>query len=281
MVDVQTITSSDLSTFKTTHKFLRFGEFDSVESYLAYRNLARDNGWPLYILGNGSNTLFAADRVKSLVIRNRMPRSIQPLGDDRYEIAAATPIIMVLKMCLNEDRDCFYYLSSVPAMIGGALAMNAGRGRDFNMTIYDFVESITYLDENDQQITLIADQVERDYRWTVFTGCQEKLILKAIFKFPVLGPSAQSPIRERVEYSKEVQDHSAGNCGSVFKQANFRILRWLRGFRLGPARYSPKTLNWILNRGQSSRWIRALIFIALLLHRIFRKRIALELIKVK
>lgn len=281
MADIQTITSNDLSTFKTTHQFLRYGEFDSVESFIDFRNLARQNHWPLYILGNGSNTLFARHRIQSLVIRNRMPRVLTPLGDDRFEISAATPIIMILKMCQSEDRDCFYYLSSVPAMTGGALAMNAGRGRHHQMSIYDFVESITYLDENDQQITLPVDQIKREYRWTPFTGCQDKLILKAIFRFPVLGPSAQSPIRERVEYSRREQDHSAGNCGSVFKSASFRILGWLRGFRLGPARYSPKTLNWILNRGKSSRWIVGLILIAQCLHRIVGRRAILELIKVK
>lgn len=277
---VAELQSDRLSHFRTQHRFLHYGEFESVAEFIAYRNWAHAHGLPLVIVGNGSNILFGRDEVQTLVLKNRLPRTITPLSDDTLEISSTVAIAPVLKWCGERNLDSFYYLASVPATIGGAIAMNAGRGREHHKSIFDYVQSVTYLD-GDEERTVIRDDLPVDYRQTPFTGLTDKLILKAVLTFPP-APANESAdaARERVMWSKENQDHSAPNCGSVFKQCNGRIMRRLRGVHFSTAAYSGKTYNWLLNHGQSSRPIVRLITLAQVLHRLFGQKAEVELIRV-
>src|SRR5690606_35299079 len=142
-----------------------------------------------------------------------------------------------------------YYLASVPATIGGALAMNAGKRRIDKKSIYDFVISVKYIDENNEIKVLKVEDMDIEFRRTVFTGCQEKFILGGLFKFPSKEFYEENPIKERVIWAKKYQDNVAPNCGSVFNKSNYYIMRLLRGFKIGKAQYSSKTQNWIKNEG--------------------------------
>lgn len=274
--------SDRLSTFRTEHRFLRFAEFRTVDEYRALRRWAAEHGLPVYILGNGSNTLFARREVRTVVLRNRLGRTFEQLDGNRLRVSSSIIISQVLKHCQKRRWDSCYYLASVPATIGGALAMNAGRGREHNKSIYDFVESVTFLD-GDEVRTLPASEIRREYRWTEFTGVQDRLIIECVMRFPDMpGDADVNAMLERVEWSKERQDHSAPNCGSVFKQCWFPLLRRLRGLTLGGgARFSPKTVNWILNRGKHPKHILRLIRLAQALHTVAGKRAKLELIEVR
>lgn len=278
MSDIRQIESERLSTFRTHHVFEHYAEFKTVEEFQQLVALAHQHRWKVYVLGNGSNTLFRHRHVRSLILHNRLPRYLNVLDEHRVEVSSSTPITTVLKHCEQRSLDSFYYLASVPATIGGALAMNAGRGKAHNMTIYDFVESITYVDGAGSHVLTPAD-MEITYRKTMFTGVHDRLIASAVLKFPALE-GAQGKIRERIDWSKDVQDHSSPNCGSVFREARHGLLSRLKGFRIGKARYSPKVGNWILNESKSSRSIRLLISTAKCLHLLRGSRAQLELIEV-
>lgn len=277
---IKSITNSNLSFYRTLHHFERYGEFNSVDQFSKYCSWAKANNTKLYILGNGSNTLFKNKKVKSLVVKNNLQKYITPIAENRFEVSSSTLVMDVLKYCYENSLDSFYYLASVPATIGGALAMNAGRGREYQLTIYDFVETITFFDnESDCIKTLEKEEIQRSYRETIFTGIHSRLILNATFKFiPVDFKS--NPLVERCKWSKKHQDHSAPNCGSVFKTADFRILNRLKGLSIGKACFSSKTTNWLLNTSSSSHSLTFLINIAKILHVIVGKKFELEVISV-
>ncbi|MFE1744300.1 hypothetical protein [Coleofasciculus sp. H7-2] len=158
--------------------------------------------------------------------------------------------------------------------------MNAGRGRQHQSTIYDFVESVTFFDFESNTIkTFGIEKIVKGYRETIFTGIHSCLILSAIFKFNQ-ATFDNNPITERCKWSKKFQDNSAPNCGSVFKLADHRILNRLRGLQIGGASFSSKTYNWILNKSIDSKSILILIKIAKFLHIINGKKAELELIVV-
>jgi UDP-N-acetylmuramate dehydrogenase len=277
---IKSITDSNLSFYRTIHHFEKYGEFHTIEQFHEYCKWAKANQVKVYILGNGSNTLFKGKRVKSLVLRNKLSKQIIPLPEHRLEVSSSTLVIDVLKYCYENSFDSFYYLSSVPATIGGALAMNAGRGRQYQLTIYDFVESVTFFDfETDCIKTLGKENIIKGYRETIFTGIQSRLILSAIFKFSHLHFEG-NPIAERCKWSKKYQDYSAPNCGSVFKTADHRILNRLQGLSIGKACFSAKTVNWISNTSSDSIPIIILITIAKILHFVRGKKAELEVIVV-
>ena len=278
---IKSIDTDSLSFYRTHHWFERYGEFFTLEDFVQYYGWAEENKVKMYILGNGSNTLFKSQKVRSLILKNKLAESMKPLDEGKFEISSSSLVIDVLKHCYSESLESFYYLASVPATVGGALAMNAGRGRQQGMTIYDFVESVTFFDFEENLIkTLSPDEIVKGYRQTIFTGIQNKLILSAVFKFKTISFS-QNPVSERRKWSKEFQDYSSPNCGSVFKLADYRILRKLQGLSAGKSSFSKKTTNWIVNRSESSSSIRILIAIAKALHFLLHKKSELEVIVVE
>ena len=280
---VEECSSDRLSMFRTQHRFLRYGEFSSVEGFLAYRDWAAAQQVPLYILGNGSNTLFVHRTVRTLVLRNRLEAWMRNLGEGRVEASSSLPIIAILKHCETHALDSFYFLASVPAQVGGALAMNAGGGT--GPTILDFVESVTFM-ERGQRATLRGDEIWRKHRQTMFTGVHDRLIVSAVFCFPA-RLIEQSEIRKRINWCHEHQDLSAPNCGSVFRVYHAPILRRFRG--LPPwgirwpvlrAQFSRKVNNWIICKSGRSWSVVLLIRMVQLVHRLFGKHAIPEVIEV-
>lgn len=279
-VDVRTLQTDRLSHFRTQHEFLHYGEATSVEQFIAFRRWADEKGLPLVIVGNGSNLLFLRKQVRALVIKNKLPRTLEEIDGKTLRVSSTVAISQVLNWCRKRELESCYYLASVPATIGGAIAMNAGRGRQHRQSIFDFVKSVTYLEGNEVK-TLPREEISVSYRQTPFTGQTSKLVLSVEFSFPPLRESDRDPGRERVAWSRENQDHSAPNCGSVFKESHWRIMTLLRGKRFHSAQYSPRTANWLLNHGDSPRPIVRLIRVAQLLHRLVGRRAVVELIQVE
>jgi UDP-N-acetylmuramate dehydrogenase len=275
----RSIISNALSTFRTKHIFRHFASFSSPDEFLAYRSWAREHRLPLYVLGKGSNVLFCRRRVRSLVLLNKLPRQLSPLPNDRFYISSSTGIGEVLRVCREQSRASFYYLASVPASIGGALTMNAGRGAHLHQTIYDFVESVTIL-ADDQPVTLSRSEIDLAYRWTPFLDRPETLVLGATFCFPPTQLE-NDPVAERLRYCKDVQDPTAPNCGSAFSVCDMRIMGRLRGLRLMGAAFSSKTNNWILNRSKSSLGVRSLLGVARALHWVRRRTCKVEYVCIR
>ncbi|MEM1165358.1 MAG: FAD-binding protein [Planctomycetota bacterium] len=275
-------TSDKLSGYRTAHRFRHYGEFRTLDEFKELRAWAKERSLPVYILGNGSNTFFAHSTVNSLVLVNKMPRVLEPIEGDpgHLRVSAATLIATILKHCRANSLDAPYYLASVPASVGGALAMNAGRGHEHNRTIYDFCETLTVLDEDDQLHTLKHTQVPRAYRTTPFTGVKPVLIVEATLRFESKHLEKDF-IAERVAWSKTYQDHRAPNCGSVFKRSHFPLLWKLRYLRYGKTRFSRKTLNWLLCESKSPTGLRVLIATVRIIHRLFGKKAVPEVIIVE
>lgn len=270
--------SDRLSTFRTHHQFERYAEFETVEQFRELCTLAEREGRRLLVLGNGSNVLFTRRRVRSLVAKNKLERVFEDLGGGRVRASSSVMISVILKHCRANGLDSFFYLASVPATVGGAIAMNAGRGRSYGKSIFDFVESVTWFEDGEVR-TAGAAEIPHEYRWTPFTGMTGRLVLEATFLFPPTEET-EDKIEERVLYTKEVQDHSLPNCGSVFKESKGGLMLRLRGVRLLGASYSRKTANWLLNESPSPRGLVLLIRVAKLLHRLIGRRAVVELIEV-
>ncbi len=241
-----TCESSQLSWYRTRHRFMHYGEFDTIERLQEYQKQASAQKLATYILGNGSNTLFSAPTVQTVILKNTFPRTIEALGNNRFRISSSVPLMQILRYCLKHNLESFYYLSSVPAQLGGALAMNAGRGKAFNLSIFDFVESVTYV-ENGLLTTLEKKDIHTDYRKTIFTGIQNCFIISAVLHFPARAHTQENPILERIHWAKEHQDHSLPNCGSVFSECNRHIMHMLKGKSYTNAKWSDKTANWLVN----------------------------------
>lgn len=284
MVDVKTLESDRLSTFRTRHRFLHFGEFETVEEFVEYRRWASERGLELFILANGSNTLFVRKKVRTLVVRNRLKPWMNDLGDGRIEASSSLPVMRILKFCEKHGFDSFYFLASVPATVGGAVAMNAGGGT--GPTVLDYAESVTFLDGETVK-AISAQSLARSHRMTQFTGIHDSLIVSVVFRFP-RRELKESEVHKRIQWCHDHQDLSAPNIGSVFRKYHGPILRKFRrippggiAYPLFRTQFSRKVNNWIISRSSSSWPIVFLIRVVQFVHRLFGRKAETELIEVR
>ena len=174
------------------------------------------------------------------------------------------------------------FLYSVPCSVGGALYMNAGRG-DKNLCIGNSVHWVECYNLYTHTIERLSQEdCNFSFRKSVFHD-KKRVILRACFVMDILPAcEIQRRIDERINYSKLYLDTNKPSCGSIFCIANSKIIKLLKGIRIGGACYSMKTNNWISNLGNAKYWqIVLLIYIAILLHKVlFRKyKIEVELWK--
>jgi UDP-N-acetylmuramate dehydrogenase len=271
----KTLDTDRLSWFRTQHKFLNYAEIKSVEDYNE-AILNRDGSSPLSMLGNGSNCLFARKKIRTFLIKNKLPKTIEWKGKNLLWVSSSVPLMLILKECQKKSLESFYYLSSVPATAGGAIAMNAGRGAQYKKTIFDFVKCVDVWTP-DGPISLASSEIYREHRHTVFLDHPDWFICGITFDFSTpLPPETLNPIAERVRYSQEAQDHSGPNCGSIFRVFHPKILSRLRGVGINGAIFSRKTNNWIINSSKSPRGVLLLICIARFFHFVFRKTCSVE-----
>lgn len=271
--------SDKLSYYRTMHEFCCYFEVKSLEDVKKVIISSKSIGRNIYVLGNGSNTLFAKKQISSLVVKNSLPREMRLIDDDVYCVSSSCSVQAVLNFCYDNSLQSFYYLSSVPATIGGAIAMNAGRGRKYGASILDFVQTVSYLDKNGDIRSLDVSRLNSEYRYTMFLDDFKGFIVSAEFRFPHMSKSVpeNNPIKERLEWASKYLDDRPRSCGSVFKVADFRLLGIVKGMRLFGAEFSKKTINWIVNSSSSSFGILACILVVKLLHLILFRKNSLEI----
>lgn len=273
--------SRKLSLYRTQHLFLHYIEIASEEAAIAAMVEVSTQASDYYILGNGSNTFFASKNIQTMILKNSLPREIADLGGDEFYVSSSTLVSEVLKYCFANQRNCFYYLSSVPAEVGGALAMNAGQGLAYGgASIMDFVKEVRFIRDG-EVCSEPPEKLSVSYRKTVFTGENNFFILGATFVFPKVDPFEENPIKARIAWAKASQDLSKPNCGTVFKTVNMKIFNRFRGLTLFGATYSKKTNNWIVNKSKSPLGIKCLIYLVIFCHKITFQKCETEVIRVR
>lgn len=277
------IESKSLSGFKTRHVFDHFAVFRSVDQYIALVAEARLKGFPVYILGKGSNTWFYGRRVRSAVLKNELPVVIDVVKEDaagaEVYISSTTPLMKALRFCEKKELEGFWFLASVPGNIGGAIAMNAG-GAPGHPTIFDFVETVSIFDGRKLSIVR-REEISTGHRKTEFTGVQAKLIVGATFRFKKSAGVGDS-ISERIRWYKANQDTTGPTLGTVFAEGNGYIFGALKRLRVGfrGAHYSAKWPNWIVCKSGSLIGIRLCVAIGWWAHKLLFSKCRVEMIRV-
>jgi UDP-N-acetylmuramate dehydrogenase len=169
------------------------------------------------------------------------------------------------------------YLFSLPASTGGCVCMNAGRAKEHNLSISDYVTSVEYFD-GEALKKIEKDKCEFSHRTSVFQK-PGKIITKVFFTFPYQEKEiTRRKVKERTDYVKIYQEPQKPSLGTIFSSVDKRIIRKVKGLRIGDAAYSKKTQNWISNLGNAKyRHVITLINIVKLISFFMRKKVKLEI----
>lgn len=211
-----------------------------------------------YLLGNGSNILFADEGFRGAVIdvsaeAAGMGLSIYQNADGDYISApAGLKLSELCKFALQHGYTGLEFAYGIPGTVGGAVYMNAGA---YGGEMKDVLVSVRYLTAEGESVEVPAEQLDLSYRHSIFEkngGC----ILSAKFR---LARGNAADIRSRMDdlmaRRKDKQPLDKPSAGSTFKRpvgafaAALIDQCGLRGYRHGGAAVSDKHCGFVVNLG--------------------------------
>lgn len=209
-----------------------------------------------YIIGGGSNLLINDEKVfENVILMKEFNDFIEEKGDGTYYIGASNKLQKVINKINEDGFGGIEYLYSVPGLIGGAVAMNAGRGKPYGVSISDYIIDVTvYI--NGKVKTINKEQCRFDYRNSIFRENSDYIILGCTFKFERKSKEESKRLKEeRIKLCKMVQDTSGYNFGSVFKVNDWKVMWFVRNISIVNKKgihFSKKTPNWMVNKGEGT-----------------------------
>ena len=243
-----------------------------------------DNPEIEFFIGGGSNLLIN-DRVFDGVISlKKFNDTILHIGNGQYSVGAAVKLAKLINTINEEGYGGIEYLCTVPGLVGGAVAMNAGTGIKESLSISDYILNIKVFDRDTGTIFFFEkEDCGFGHRQSVFKTCNRYIILEVQFVFkPQSKEVSQVLKKDKRAYSKYYHDYSAANFGSVFSVFDPTILKIVKRLGYGNSRgvhFSKKTLNWILKENNGNyQETRNLINKIIKAHRILRKKCKLEVV---
>lgn len=236
----------------------------------------------IYLLAGGSNLLINDEKIfKHVICLLEFNQSLE-IREDRTVYAGGSVRLQKFINILNQNGlGGIEYLYSVPGTVGGAIVMNAGRGKKYNQCISDYIIAVDVL-ENGKILTYKKEECQFSYRNSRFKN-QKGIVVGVHFQFKEDSVENLKRAKEaRIAFSRERQDHSGSNFGSVFCESSPKAMNLIKLIGLGnvgDVRFSKKTANWILNRGNAKfSDVMKMIERAKKVNRLFRKDAKLEVI---
>ena len=218
--------------------------------------LCRENGVRVYLLGNGSNTLFDDAGFDGAVIDMRGLSGMEgsDLDADAVRITAGAGQTLG-RLCSKAQTlglTGLEFACGIPGTVGGAVYMNAGA---YGGEMKDVLQSVRYLTQDGDIVEAEAAVLDLSYRHSIFEengGC----ILSAKFHLKRGDPNAiKARMNELMAKRVEKQPLDKPSAGSTFKRpvgafASALIDQCgLRGFRHGGAAVSEKHCGFVVNLG--------------------------------
>ena len=202
---------------------------------------------PVYVLGNGSNTLVADAGFAGVVLHLGQSFGEIIVEGTTVRVGGAAGLPVIARRSVEAGLRGFEWAVGVPGTLGGAVAMNAGgHGSDLAAAV---VEVTTMNLRSGEQTTRGAGEMEFAYRRSALRS--DEVVLSALLQLEPGDPEAgRERLREIVRWRREHQPGGA-NCGSVFRNppgdSAGRLVEaaGLRGHRHGSAEVSKKHANFI------------------------------------
>ncbi len=251
--DEQMIKCSNIDSSQMTsmHAQSRIENLFEVESVMELARLVAEQK-NFYLLGGGSNTVFAGNPVKTPVIKlGKCFEGMRMIGEKTIYVGAATSTTRLLKLSIEKGLSGLEFLWGIPGQIGGAIFMNAGAQ---GQGILDAVSSIDVIDKTGAYSIDVSD-LDSGYR---LSGLEHDTVI--IGAHLDLQPSTTAQVKENIERMRQARANQPKgySCGCIFKNppqdSAGRLIdaAGLKGLRIGDAHISEKHANFIINDGGAS-----------------------------
>ena len=215
--------------------------------------LCKAQGVRYYLLGNGSNILFADEGYDGAVLDISSMQDTVEVHGTQLTAGAGVRLSALCKTALEHGLTGLEFAYGIPGTVGGAVYMNAGA---YGNELKDVLESVTFLDSDLQLRTLPAADLAMGYRTSIFEQNPDWCILSAtVVLHRGDGAAVLARMQELLGKRREKQPLEWPSAGSTFKrpQGAFagKLIEdcGLRGFTVGGAQISEKHCGFVINRG--------------------------------
>ncbi|HET8985971.1 MAG TPA: UDP-N-acetylmuramate dehydrogenase [Trueperaceae bacterium] len=243
---VHTVRLSDLTTLKVGGP-AEVWEVEDVAGLVA----ATEE--PYRVIGGGSNLLVSDEGVDERVVR--LGRSYNDVrnyaGEQDVWLGAATPLPGLVRRAQKAGMSGLEGLLGVPAVLGGAVAMNAGtRFGEMSDTLHE-VELFV----NGELERVPADDLDLSYRHATLP--EGAVVTRARLRFTPSDPATVEATMAKVDAARAGQP-KVKSAGCAFKNPHGdsagRLIdaAGLKGMRRGDAMVALEHGNFILNLGSAT-----------------------------
>ena len=239
-------------TFKIGGPAQLFVQPQTEQQLCSAAALCKEQAVRYYLLGNGSNILFADEGFAGVVI------DISALGSDiavegnMLTAGAGVRLVALCRAALEHGLSGLEFAYGIPGTVGGAVYMNAGA---YGGEMKNVLTVVRYLTAEGKVVQASAAELDLSYRHSIFEengGC----ILSAQF---ALQPGNAADIRAKMDElmakRADKQPLDKPSAGSTFKRPAGAFAAalidqcGLRGFRHGGAAVSDKHCGFVVNLG--------------------------------
>lgn len=248
------------STFRIGGKADFFFEAQNLNELRQAIIFALDQGLLFYIIGGGSNILFADEGYRGLIIKNASKRI--SFFSESYEVEAlsGTKLKELVEFCCEYGLAGLEFLAGIPGTVGGAVWGNAGafdrsigdvvvrsliweRGQEREVTndFFAFGYRTSRLKEKGFFLLSARFRVEKDHSEEIKKRVNEILACRRL-KHPPEGTASAGSFFKNII----LPDGQKLAAGFLLDQAG------VKGLKCGEAMVYPGHANFIINIGQAT-----------------------------
>ena len=205
-----------------------------------------------YLLGNGSNILFADEGFSGVVIDVSALDAEIAVEDTVLTAGAGVRLAALCKAALKHGLSGLEFAYGIPGTVGGAVYMNAGA---YGGEMKDVLEAVSYLTADGRWVDSEASELDFSYRHSAFEE-NDACILGAVFHLEKGDPDAiKARMNELMQKRIDKQPLDKPSAGSTFKRPAGAFAAalidqcGLRGYRHGGAAVSDKHCGFVVNLG--------------------------------
>ena len=239
---------------------------ENMEEIKAVSRFAKEEGIPLFVLGNGSNLLVADDGMDGIVLQIYKNYSGIEVRGNELIVKAGTLLSSTSRAALNEELTGFEFAGGIPGTFGGAVVMNAGA---YGGEMVQVLKEVTVLTKEGEIKTLKAEELELGYR-TSNVLKNEYVVLEGVIalkkgnkeeikaKMDEYALARKTKMAELMTRRRTSQPLELPSAGSTFKRpatgyaAAMIEAAGLKGLRVGDAQVSEKHCGFVINRGNAT-----------------------------
>ncbi len=249
----QQISLAPLTTFRIGGPADYFARVSSTAELIEALRFAGEKGLPIFVLGGGSNILFADSGFRGLVIKNEIG-GIEFDGE-KVVVGSGTPLAQLVNKTAISGFSGLENMIGLPGTVGGAIAGNAG---SYGQEIGTVVESARLVNLAGEIQTVKRDWFEFAYRRSRLKNSRDLILSSVTLKLLPTTADLTDQIAE-IAKTRAAKEPGGQNAGSFWTNPAEGKKAWelideagLRGATVGDSIVSEKHANYLINRGKAT-----------------------------